>query len=93
LGDELAQLHQLDETVKYHLQRAQEEIEQATQALKQVQGLLVEQCQATEHEIIALQAKFDEEKAQLQQGKEHLLMEKLEVKEAFFRALRSVTVI
>jgi hypothetical protein len=37
--------------------------------------------------------KFDEEKAQLQQGKEQLLTKKLEVKEAVNRALRSVTVV
>jgi hypothetical protein len=37
--------------------------------------------------------KFDEEKAQLQQGKEQLLAEQLEVKEAVNRALHSVTVI
>jgi hypothetical protein len=37
--------------------------------------------------------KFDEEKAQMQQEKEQLLAEKLEVKEAVNRALRSVTVL
>jgi hypothetical protein len=42
---------------------------------------------------LALQAKFDEEKAQLQQGKEQLLAEQLEVKEAVNRALRSVTIV
>jgi hypothetical protein len=58
-----------------------------------VQGVLVEQCRAAEQENISLQANFDEEKAQLQQGKEQLLTEKLEVKEAVSRALRSVIVI
>jgi hypothetical protein len=38
--------------------------------LKQVQGVLIEQCNATEQENISFQAKFDEEKAQLQQEKE-----------------------
>jgi hypothetical protein len=42
---------------------------------------------------IFLSKKVDEEKAQLQQGKEQLLVEQLEVKEAVNRALRSVTVI
>jgi hypothetical protein len=61
--------------------------------LVQVQGVLVEQRRAFEQEKSALQAKFDEEKAQLQQGKEQLLAEQLEVKEAVNRALRSVTII
>jgi chromosome segregation ATPase len=93
LGDEPTQLHRLAETVEAHLRRAQEETEQATQALTQVQGVLVEQHRAAEQENISLQAKFDEEKAQLQQGKEQLLAEQLEVKEAVSRALHSVTVI
>jgi hypothetical protein len=66
---------------------------QATQALKQVQGVLVEQCSAVEREKLALQEKFDEEKEHLQQEKEQLLAEKLEVKEMVNRALRSVTVV
>jgi hypothetical protein len=63
LGDESAQLHRLDDTVEARLRRAQEETEQATQGLKQVKGVLVEQHNAIEQENIALQAKFDEEKA------------------------------
>jgi hypothetical protein len=43
---------------------------QATQALTQVQGVLVEQRSAAEQENLSLQVKFDEEKAQLQQEKE-----------------------
>jgi chromosome segregation ATPase len=93
LGDEPAQLHRLADTVEARLRRAQEETEQATQALTQVQGVLVEQRRAAEQENISLQAKFDEEKAQMQQGKEQLLAEQLEVKEAVSRALRSVTVL
>jgi hypothetical protein len=61
--------------------------------LKQVQGILIEQHSTAEQEKLALQAKFDEEKAQMQQGKEQLLAEKLEVKEAVNKALRSVTVL
>jgi len=54
---------------------------QATQALAQVQGDLVEQCSVAKWENLSLQVKWDEEKAQLQQRKEQLLVEKLEVKE------------
>jgi chromosome segregation ATPase len=61
--------------------------------LTQVQGVLVEKCSAAEQEKLSLQVKFDEEKAQLQQEKEQLLAEQLEVKEAVNRALRSVTVL
>jgi hypothetical protein len=53
----------------------------------------VEQCNAAKQEKLALQAKFDEEKSQLQQEKEQLLMEQLEVKEVVNRALRSVVFI
>jgi hypothetical protein len=66
---------------------------QATQALAQVQGDLVEQHSTAERENISLQVKWDEEKAQLQQSKEQLLIEKLEVKEMVHRALRSVIVV
>jgi hypothetical protein len=44
LGDDPTQLHRLADTVKAHLRRAQEEIEQATHALKKVQVVLIEQC-------------------------------------------------
>jgi chromosome segregation ATPase len=93
LGDEPAQLHRLADIVEARLRRAQEETTQATQALTQVQGVLVEQRSAAEQEKLALQAKFDEEKVQLQKEKEQLLVEQLEVKEMVNRALRSVTVI
>jgi DNA-binding response OmpR family regulator len=63
MGDEPAQLHLLADRVKAHLRRAQEEIEQATQALEQVQGVLVEQRSAAKWEKLALQVKFDEEKS------------------------------
>jgi DNA-binding HxlR family transcriptional regulator len=93
LGDEPTQLHRLADTVEAHLRRAQEETEQATQDLMQVQGVLVEQHRATEQENISLQVNFDEEKAQMQQAKEQLLTEQLKVKEAVNRSLHSVTVI
>jgi hypothetical protein len=49
LGDEPTQLHRLADTVEAHLRRAQEETEQATQALKQVQGVLIEQHNALQN--------------------------------------------
>jgi hypothetical protein len=66
---------------------------QATQALTQVQGVLVEQCSTVEREKLALQAKFDEEKSQLQKEKEQLLTEQIKVKEMVNITLRSVTII
>jgi chromosome segregation ATPase len=56
-----------------------------------VQGIIVEQHRVAEQEKVSLQAKFEEEKAQMQQEKEQLLAEQLEVKEAVNRALHSVT--
>jgi hypothetical protein len=60
---------------------------QATQALTQVQGDLIEQPSTVEWEKLALQAKWDEEKSELHQSKEHLLIEQLVVKEMVHRAL------
>jgi hypothetical protein len=54
---------------------------------------LLEQCNNEEHEKLALQAKWEQEKAVLQQDKEQLLAEQLKVQEQVHRALRSVTVI
>jgi hypothetical protein len=54
LGDETSQLHRLADAVEARLCRTQEEIEQATQALKQVQGVLVEQCRVAEQEKVSL---------------------------------------
>jgi hypothetical protein len=48
--------------------------------LTQVQGVLIEKRSAAEREKIALQVNFDEETTQLQQEKEQLLTEKIEVK-------------
>ena len=66
---------------------------QATQALTQVQGVLFEQRSATEWEKLSLQAKWDKEKAYLQQDKEQLIAEQLEIKEQVNRSLLSVIVI
>jgi hypothetical protein len=45
LGDEPAQLHRLADAVKARLHHTQEEVEQATQTLKKVQGDIIEQQQ------------------------------------------------
>jgi hypothetical protein len=45
-----------------------------------VQGIIVEQHRFVEREKVSLQAKFEDEKSQMQQEKEQLLAEKLEVK-------------
>ena len=63
--DEPTQLHQIVDKVEARLRRAQEDTSQATQALTQVQSALVEQQSKEERENLALQAKWDEEKAQL----------------------------
>jgi hypothetical protein len=55
LGDELAQLRRVADVVEVRLRRAQEEAEQATQALKQVQGVLIEQRRVAEQKKVALQ--------------------------------------
>jgi hypothetical protein len=48
LGDELAQLHRLTDAIEARLHRAQEEVEEAIQTLKQVQGDIVEQLRIVE---------------------------------------------
>jgi hypothetical protein len=93
LGDEPSQLHHIIDIVESHLRQAQEETVQATQALAQVQGDLVGQRSNVEQENLSLQANWDEEKEQLQQSEEQLLVEKLEVKEMVHRELSSVTVV
>jgi hypothetical protein len=91
LGDEPAQLRRLADATEAHLRRAQEETEQATEALKQVQKVVIEQRRVAQQEKASLQTKFEEEKVQIQQEKEQLLAEQVGVKEAVSRALRSVT--
>jgi hypothetical protein len=90
LGDEQAQLRQLVDAIEAHLHRIQEAIAQDTQDLKQVEGIIVEQRRVAEQEKVSLQAKFEEDKAQMQQEKEQLLAEKLKLKEAINKALHSV---
>jgi hypothetical protein len=91
LGDEPTQLHRLADATEAHLRRAQEETEQATEALKQVKKVVIEKHRVAQQEKVSLQTKFEEEKAQIQQEKEKLLTEQLRVKEAVSRALHSVT--
>jgi hypothetical protein len=59
--------------------------------LNKVQGNIVEQHRIAEQEKVSLQAKFEVEKAQMQQEREQLLAEQLEVKEVVNRSLCSVT--
>jgi len=93
LGDDSTKLHRLANTVEARLRQAQEETEKATQDLTQVRGVLIEKHSVVEQEKISLQSNFDEEKSQLQQEKEQLLMEQLEVTEVVNRALHSMTIL
>jgi 3-phenylpropionate/cinnamic acid dioxygenase small subunit len=65
----------------------------STQALAQAQSAQEEQQRKEEQEKLDLQVKWEEEKAQLQQRKDQLLVEKLETEERVHKALRSVTII
>jgi hypothetical protein len=91
LGDEPAQLCRLADATEVHLRRVEEEKEHATKALKQVQEEDMEQHQVAQQEKDALQAKFIEDRAQIQQDKEQLIAKQVGVKEAINRALCSVT--
>jgi hypothetical protein len=91
LGDEPAQLHRIADATKAHLHRVQEEKEQATEALKKAKEESIEKCQVAQQEKDDIQAKFAEDRAQIQKEKEQLLTEKIGVKEAVTRALHSVT--
>jgi chromosome segregation ATPase len=91
VGDEPAQLRRLADSTEAHLRRVQEEKEQATEALKQAKEEALEQRRVAQQEKDDLQAKFAEDRAQIQKEKEQLLMEQIGVKEAVTRALRSVS--
>jgi hypothetical protein len=54
LGDESAQLRRVTDAAEARLRRAKEEVEKATQALKQVQGVLIEQRRVAEQKKVAL---------------------------------------
>jgi hypothetical protein len=64
-----------------------------TQALAQAQKDMLEQRSNAEQEKLALQGKWKEEKAVLQQDREQLLAKKLKVQEWVHRALRSVKIL
>jgi hypothetical protein len=66
IGDDPTQLRQITEKVEARLRRAQEDITQATQALAQEHNTHGEQQRKAKHEQLTLQAKWEEEKAQLQ---------------------------
>jgi hypothetical protein len=59
-------------------------------ALKKAQEEVIEQRKVAQQEKAALQAKFEEEKAQIHHEKEQLLVEQVGVKQAVSRALRSL---
>jgi hypothetical protein len=90
-GNEPDQLRKIADTVKVRLRHAQEEIAQATQALKQAQEEIIEQRRAMQQEKDALQAKFDEDRAKIQKEKELLLTKQIGIEEAVNRAFFSVT--
>ena len=54
---------------------------------------MLEQRSNTKQENLALQAKWEEEKETLQQDREQLLAEKLEVQERVHKELHSMTII
>jgi hypothetical protein len=90
VGDEPAQLRRLADSTEAHLHRVQEEKEQATEALKQAKEEAIEKRRVAQQEKDDLQAKFAEDRAQIQKEKEQLLTEQMGVKEAVTRALHSV---
>jgi hypothetical protein len=71
LGDEPAQLRRIADVTEARLCHVQEEKEQATVALKQAQEEVIEQCRVVQQEKDDLQIKFEEDKVQIQQEKEH----------------------
>jgi hypothetical protein len=90
VGDESVQLHKIVDTVKVGLRHAQEEKAQATQALKKEQEEIIEQCQATQQEKNALQAKFEEDREKIQKEKEKLLTKQIGIEEVVNRSFHSV---
>jgi hypothetical protein len=91
--DEPTELRQIVYKVEARLRRSHEDTTQATQALAQVQSTHRIQQRKAEQENISLEAKWKEEKTQLQQSKDHLLAEQLEVQERVHKELRSMMVI
>jgi DNA anti-recombination protein RmuC len=91
VGDEPAQLRRLADATEARLHRVQEEKEQATEALKQAKEEALEKHRVAQQEKDDLQAKFEEDREQIQKEKDQLLAEQIGVKEAVTRALRSVS--
>jgi hypothetical protein len=88
LGDEPAQLRRIADATEALLHHVQEEKEQATEALKKEKQEAIEQRQVAQQEKYGIQAKFAEDRAQIQKEKEQLLANQIGVKEAVIRALR-----
>jgi hypothetical protein len=91
LGDEPTQLRRLADATEARLCRVQEEKEQATETLKKEKEEVLEQLQAVQKEKDELRVMFEEDKKKIQKEKDQLLAEKIGVKEAVTRALRSVS--
>ena len=91
MGGEPTQLRRVADVIEARLHFTQEEIEQATKALKKVQKLIIDKRRVAQQEKVSLQANFEEEKAQIQQEREQLLAEQVGVKEVVSRALHSMT--
>jgi hypothetical protein len=91
LGDEPTQLRRLADATEAHLHRAQEEKEQATEALKQEKEEVLEKLWVVQQEKDDLRVKFEEDREKIQKEKDQLLAEQTVVKEAVTRALRSVS--
>jgi hypothetical protein len=66
LGDDLAQLRRLTDATDAHLHHVQEEKEQTTKALKKLKEEALEQRWVVQQEKDDLQAKFAEEREQIQ---------------------------
>jgi hypothetical protein len=91
LGYDPTQIHRIVDATEAHLLPTQEETEQATEALKQVQKVVIEKHRVAQQDKVSLQTKFEEEKAQIQQEKEKLLSDQFRVKEGVNKELRSMT--
>jgi hypothetical protein len=90
-GDEPIQLCKIADIVEVRIWKVQEQTTQATQALKQAQKEIIEQCRVATQEKEAIQAKFEEERAKTQKEKEKLLAKQIRIEEAVNRAFHSMT--
>jgi hypothetical protein len=95
-GDEPAQLRRLADSTEARFQRAQEEKEKATEALKKEKYEVLVQLRAAQDNVATHEsekAELQGEKAQLQREKEQLLTEQAMVKEVVSKACRSMPVL